>query len=740
MGNAGCCLEGLAGSRSKSDACPAKKNVTLAVKQEDGSRIVISHLNGKPVSLDWTFDEIQEAIWEGSYHHPRCQRPMYEGKKMMRGDTLQSVTGLSMETLPELIELGLRVKDRFPQKLGPFSIAIADIKGSDFSMQVNGQVQAFNVKKFSQEEKLGDKFSWQMSSDALRSYGMRARGASITSNLSWVSDVTVAGSQRQGLMIPEDAKQFIFSYPIKDVKSLQSVSLKDLAQADAQEKVNNFLSLGGFMYFNEDGNVCGVTTLRIADDDDDTDMHFGKPKKWLREWTSALSQKNSKSFCRVTIGALAEEGVQYFCWLPPGQILKGSDGKPFKSQPSMANGGFVYLFHEDMNSQVTEECSWDCYFPIKTVLKTTRTAPTTFTAPTHEGKEVVVKLAWTGAHSTKRTAEIRSHNGASITVKWTIGDLKDAIWDAAFAHPNCQKIKYAGKELGMKDTIESTGGFGLGEIALELEIDHGAFPQTLGPFSVGSVPLKADFVIKNQDTDWALKTENLLSYGIVADGPTIKGRVSPSQPVTADDMNPLLIPAGAAQSVWAYPSPDWALSQEYEKSANGGSVSERDMLVNFLSVGGFIYGGEDGNVAAVTTLGAGSEKGGLCFGKPKKWCRDWSIALIDARRFQKVTIKALQDVDAHYFCWLPPGDKLLDSEGTPFPNQPQVPLGGFAYLMHKNPRTTKQDKLALDCYFPVKAMRLSERQEAQPEMFQSVSTQFPARRLSSKESAKAPAP
>lgn len=65
-------------------------------------------------------------------------------------------------------------------------------------------------------------------------------------------------------------------------------------------------------------------------------------------------------------------------------------------------------------------------------------------------------------------------------------------------------------------------------------------------------------------------------------------------------------------------------------------------------------------------------------------------------RFQRITIKPLNDLGALHFCWLRPAE-AIDGCAT----APLVPHGGFAYLFHENPLGGTQDELVLDRYFAV---------------------------------------
>lgn len=273
---------------------------------------------------------------------------------MTPGHTILTLLGANLDQYPEQINFDLQVdKESFPQKLGPFSMSRVSFRADDLVMP--GEVHGFT--------KTG--FSWEMNADVLKRYGLRSQASGIKGQASPIQPVTISGPNRETMMIPEEATHFVWAYPAGDWKQMILCGPINQEQQDANSLVQNFLSVGGFIYFNNDGQFVGATTLGMINSAGGG-MRFGKPKKWLREWTRAL--ENSNRFQKVTMTSLWNLGARFFCWVAAGESILGLDGKPLQKQPSVANGGFVYLFHENSTSTDPDDLTLDCYFPLKTML------------------------------------------------------------------------------------------------------------------------------------------------------------------------------------------------------------------------------------------------------------------------------------------------------------------------------------------------------------------------------------
>jgi len=213
---------------------------------------------------------------------------------------------------------------------------------------------------------------------------------------------------------------------------------------------------------------------------------------------------------------------------------------------------------------------------------------------------------------------------------------------------------------------------------------------------------------------WLMEQRPLAQQGLRSRGAEfpLVGQFSPPHPVTltAEEKEAIGIPAAAARFVWSYPVAAW-------NSIEGGT----DAVRSFLSVSGFVYLSADNTILHLTTpLPSNADAGGLQFLPPKKFEAEWTAALHQQGRFQRITIQPLNEIGAHHFCWLRPGEIIKNGEGMPCTSQPHVPHGGFAYLFHSDVFCADADEQILDRYFACAsgedyvAMTEEERQAADP--------------------------
>jgi len=113
-------------------------------------------------------------------------------------------------------------------------------------------------------------------------------------------------------------------------------------------------------------------------------------------------------------------------------------------------------------------------------------------------------------------------------------------------------------------------------------------------------------------------------------------------------------------------------------------------------VGGYVYFNED-TVCGVNSILPSNN--GLVFSKPKKWNHAFTRFLGKNGRFQPITVKALEDCGARYYCWVRPDEPLEDLEMGTF--EKLCPNGGFVYLFHDNYYSASKSQMDKDCYFHV---------------------------------------
>jgi len=233
------------------------------------------------------------------------------------------------------------------------------------------------------------------------------------------------------------------------------------------------------------------------------------------------------------------------------------------------------------------------------------------------------------------------------------------------------------------------------------------FPHSLGPFGVKQTLFNAtSFTIiwddvKDQgkggmftmDKPAFGKNNSLrLLAGPIKDWPVV-GQFSPAHPITlsVEEKKAALIPAESASFVWAYPV---AITVDVSK-LQGIDPSDPDLA--FLMVGGYVYFNKEHQVCGVNTIVPADN--GLVFSKPKKWNHDLTRYLAKSGRFQPITIKALHDCGARWYCWIRPDEPLIDEGwGT---SEKLCPNGGFAYLFHDKFHEGTKEQMEKDCYYHV---------------------------------------
>lgn len=294
---------------------------------------------GQRVTSDWSGEQLHEAVELQTGVHRACQRLMFGGRLLEPSCTIQQALGCETEALPASVKLSLLVdRSRFPQRLGPLKTVRVPLEDTDFVLP-----------EMTEELRRGG-FYWDMPAKSLERHGLRAKMAQITGQASPTHPITQDPLQREALAAPKEAADFVWSYPVSDWERVESdaYSLDSWEEGlDGGAAVKDFLSVGGFLYFDADGLIVGLATLGRpeANDLDYGLLQFSEPRLWAPEWSSSLVAQGR--FQRITIQSLVEMGARMYVWLRPREIIEGSDGKPLPTQPQVPYGGFVYLFHED---------------------------------------------------------------------------------------------------------------------------------------------------------------------------------------------------------------------------------------------------------------------------------------------------------------------------------------------------------------------------------------------------------
>jgi len=226
--------------------------------------------------------------------------------------------------------------DPFPDGLGPFRLVPVALYPRDFEFE--GEF----------DEPYGR--SWRINRPLRGELRAQLGQTEIRSSLSPVHPVTLGEELKATVGVVPEAAYFAFSYPV-DLPLKFPTSWADMAEVA-------FLTVGGFVYYDEEYNLCQMMAFVPAEDGG---LVFGTQAQWVPDWTESLG---SNRFQRVTMPEHKEAGAQHFAWLPPGsesvdvetdkkgnvfvKIVSWFQGKNGKkvSQPKCPHGCFAYLFHD----------------------------------------------------------------------------------------------------------------------------------------------------------------------------------------------------------------------------------------------------------------------------------------------------------------------------------------------------------------------------------------------------------
>jgi len=320
-----------------------------------GQMVDVTECHGCRITSDWTGADLVKAIEQTTGVHRKCQSLMFGGKEMTPTCTLQGIIGAQAAQLPSRVTIFMIVnRDVFPQKLGPFKMVRAPFEAQDFQ-----------IPELTEDIRAG--FYWEMKTGILESYGLRARTARISGQVSPLHPVHDDLAWRQAVCVPPEAEEFAWSYPVANWERVESDAYamdnwESLAAMEASGALKSFLTVGGFLFFNCQGRIVGATTPGRPEGDESSGLHFREPQRWRTEWTRSLAEQGR--FQPVTVREIVSLGARKFCWLRPNEVIEDGDGQPLPNQPQVPFGGLVYLFHEDMMSTSPGETALDRYFAV----------------------------------------------------------------------------------------------------------------------------------------------------------------------------------------------------------------------------------------------------------------------------------------------------------------------------------------------------------------------------------------
>lgn len=340
-------------------ACAGRPKSTSFDISSSGQSIVVTAIHGETrckieANSDWKGCHLAEEIGKRLHIHTDLFTLRYGARPLGTEQRLISLLECERkpEQLPQAVNLQMHVDTTsFPEALGSFSLCDVPLEVADFKQTSYANRSTTGGWTWELKETTIDRFFPIFHGDQSGSRKKR----SLVGYSSPVSPVTFDASARAASCIPDTAKYFSWSYPLDksdipvDNGGHEQRYENDWFPDDAQV-VKNFLSAGGFMYFDEAGEIVGVTTVgQWRDDCDKVGVHFGEKQLWESGWTLAL--KEDARFQKNTFQQMKNMGATNVCWICPGEKLKGGT-----HVPDLQWGAFVYLF---------EDHPWlDCYFPV----------------------------------------------------------------------------------------------------------------------------------------------------------------------------------------------------------------------------------------------------------------------------------------------------------------------------------------------------------------------------------------
>jgi hypothetical protein len=229
------------------------------------------------------------------------------------------------------------------------------------------------------------------------------------------------------------------------------------------------------------------------------------------------------------------------------------------------------------------------------------------------------------------------------------------------------------------------------------------FPEQLGPFGMKPTVL-TDHLKLNIQPDIGVYMYSVPLIGPLSDiarrfGDLVMdiGQASPPHTITLSAQGRRFagIPPTAVNVIWAYPLVGMAeTSQKFELDLS-------DPALLFVTFGGYIYCDADMKVVSTSAIASGED---LHFSAPKPWRAKFTRGLAQSGRFQSITINALAEAGAKYYCWLHAGevltcprDEYASSDEADVEQWEVSTHGAFAYLFNE-PDEPNDPR---NCYFGV---------------------------------------
>jgi len=229
----------------------------------------------------------------------------------------------SNKTRPDTDGPPIRYSSKMLGALGPFKMKPIDFVSIGFSFGP-------------------DSYQVDTGTDALSGIGFEENQA--VGSLSPMAPVTLDSASKQAAGIPVDADAFSFAYPVR------SMTASQILKVNAADLCNNFVALGGFVYFSG-GKLVGVNALSSG-----FGLKFNGPLSLLDHSCTALRSAlyAAERVEQLTLPSLTACGIVGLCWVLPAEQLPGL---PLGTEEQWPHGAFVYFFDDSLQDR-------DCFYPV----------------------------------------------------------------------------------------------------------------------------------------------------------------------------------------------------------------------------------------------------------------------------------------------------------------------------------------------------------------------------------------
>jgi len=244
--------------------------------------------------------------------------------------------------------------------------------------------------------------------------------------------ITLGPEARKSAKIPEKAMYYVYSYPM-DVQwrhhdKMMMSALRKCNCLDSPELM--FLIMGGYVYFDEDFKIVTANALickQTRKNDEwlmKSGLPFGNPEKFPAKFLNQLTLYDRLKVVSWPGLNRFSSPPKFFAWLGPEEELVAPDRERRIFGP---HGGFVFIFHNDLDERREELTGKNCYFP---VICKNRECCSEYSNYSHENKNPLTQIGLLdNLISETSIGNEEEEKGESPKVKWNKINMLDYMDD-----------------------------------------------------------------------------------------------------------------------------------------------------------------------------------------------------------------------------------------------------------------------------------------------------------------------